>query len=193
MENVMNTTRSDFLIIGGGPVGIQACRMLRAGKPEASVTVLRPEDFSVIYCAIPYVIEGLIEPGAIAKKDELITETGAQLLKIAASKVDLAGHLVTLADGRQIEYGKLIIATGAVPFVPAVPGHNLKNIFTVKTAKDTEIIKTAAENATRVVVIGAGASALNRPRQCRHSASKPTLSTWLRTPYQPCSTLNSAR
>ncbi|KAF1081262.1 MAG: CoA-disulfide reductase [Candidatus Rifleibacterium amylolyticum] len=153
----MNTTRSDFLIIGGGPVGIQACRMLRAGKPEASVTVLRPEDFSVIYCAIPYVIEGLIEPGAIAKKDELITETGAQLLKIAASKVDLAGHLVTLADGRQIEYGKLIIATGAVPFVPAVPGHNLKNIFTVKTAKDTEIIKTAAENATRVVVIGAGA------------------------------------
>lgn len=157
MENAMNTTRSDFLIIGGGPVGIQACRMLRAGKPEASVTVLRPEDFSVIYCAIPYVIEGLIEPGAIAKKDELITETGAQLLKIAASKVDLAGHLVTLADGRQIEYGKLIIATGAVPFVPAVPGHNLKNIFTVKTAKDTEIIKTAAENATRVVVIGAGA------------------------------------
>ncbi|OGK10780.1 MAG: hypothetical protein A2W80_03490 [Candidatus Riflebacteria bacterium GWC2_50_8] len=153
----MNIQKADYLIIGGGPVGIQACRMLRMSKPEASVTVLRPEDFSVIYCAIPYVIEGLIEPAAIAKKDELITETGAQLLKIAASKVDFSAHLVTLSDGQQIEYGKLIIATGAVPFVPPVPGHDLKNIFTVKTAKDTDVIKAAAGRAAKVVVIGAGA------------------------------------
>lgn len=131
--------------------------MLRLNRPDASVTVLRPEPFSLIYCAIPYVIEGLLEPSQIAKKDELITETGAELLKISASKVDFDAHMVTLEDGQRLQYGKLIIATGAVPFVPPVPGSELKNIFTVKTAKDTEIIKNAAKAAARVVVIGAGA------------------------------------
>lgn len=153
----METRKIDYLIIGGGPVGIQACRMLRMSRPDVSVTVLRPEPFSVIYCAIPYVIEGILDPMQIAKKDELITETGAELLQIPATGVDFAAHTVTLEDGQCLQYGRLIIATGAVPFVPPVPGSKLKNIFTVKTAKDTEVIKNAAKAAAKVVVIGAGA------------------------------------
>lgn len=163
----MNTQKTDYLIIGGGPVGIQACRMLRTGQPDASVTVLRPEPFSVIYCAIPYVIEGLIELDSLAKKDELITGTGAQLLKVSATNVDFAAHSVTLADGQVLRYGKLIIATGAVPFLPPVPGKELKNIFTVKTAKDTEIIKEAAKQASKVVVIGAGAIGIEQAQAMR--------------------------
>lgn len=153
----MKTIKTVYLIIGGGPVGIQAARMLKNNRPESSVTVLRPEEFSVIYCAIPYVIEGIIEPSAIAKKDELLTEVGADLIKASAKKIDFAAHLVTLEDGRQIEYSKLLIATGAVPFVPPIKGHELKNIYTVKTAQDTQKIQNAAANAKKAVVIGAGA------------------------------------
>jgi NADPH-dependent 2,4-dienoyl-CoA reductase/sulfur reductase-like enzyme len=55
----MQQLKSVYLIIGGGPVGIQAAKILRNKRPESSVTVLRPEPFSVIYCAIPYAIEGI--------------------------------------------------------------------------------------------------------------------------------------
>lgn len=153
----MKTIKTVYLIIGGGPVGIQAARMLKNNRPESSVTVLRPEEFSVIYCAIPYVIEGILEPAAIAKKDELLTEVGAELIKASARKIDFDAHLVTLEDGRQIEYSKLLIATGALPFVPPIAGHDLKNIFTVKTADDTRRIQDAAAKASKAVVIGAGA------------------------------------
>ncbi len=153
----MQTIKTVYLIIGGGPVGIQAARMLKNNRPESSVTVLRPEEFSVIYCAIPYVIEGILEPSAIAKKDELLTEVGAELIKASARKIDFNAHLVTLEDGRQIEYSKLLIATGARPFVPPIKGHDLKNVFTVKTADDTRKIQEAATRANKAVVIGAGA------------------------------------
>lgn len=153
----MEQLKSVYLIIGGGPVGIQAAKMLRKSRPESSVTVLRPEPFSVIYCAIPYAIEGIIDMKKIAKKDELVTDTGAELIKASARKIDFDAHLVTLDDGRKIKYNKLLIATGALPFVPPVPGKDLKNILTVKTAADAEKIQQKAAKAKKVVVIGAGA------------------------------------
>lgn len=153
----MEQLKTVYLIIGGGPVGIQAAKMLRKSRPESSVTVLRPEPFSVIYCAIPYAIEGIIDMDKIAKRDELVTDTGADLIKASAKNIDFDAHLVTLDDGRSIKYNKLLIATGALPFVPPVPGKELKNILTVKTAADAERIKEKAEKAGKVVVIGAGA------------------------------------
>jgi len=153
----MQSHITDYLIIGGGPVGIQASRMIRTALPESSVTVLMPEPFSVIYCAIPYVIEGIIEMSSIAKRDEMITEVGADLWHVSAKSVDFDAHTVTVDDGRVITYKKILIATGAVPGAPPVPGITLENIFVVKTSKDTEVIKKAANSASKVVVIGAGA------------------------------------
>ncbi|MGM0600765.1 MAG: FAD-dependent oxidoreductase [Candidatus Rifleibacteriota bacterium] len=158
----MEQLKSVYLIIGGGPVGIQAAKMLRKSRPESSVIVLRPEPFSVIYCAIPYAIEGIIDMKKIAKKDELVTGTGAQLIKASAKKVNFDAHLVTLEDGRTIKYNKLLIATGALPFIPPVPGNDLRNILTVKTAADAEKIKEKAAKAKKVVVIGAGAIGLEQ-------------------------------
>jgi len=141
-------TNTDIPIIGGGPVGIQATRTIKAVAPEVRVTVLRPEPYSVIYCAIPYAIEGLIAMPTIAKRDELITDVGAELLKDTAVSVDLDAHLVTTDAGQVVHFGKLLIATGAVPFVPPVDGRDLGNIMTVKTSADARRISDAAEKRT---------------------------------------------
>lgn len=149
--------RTDVLIIGGGPVGIQAARMLKTARPDQRVIVLRPESYSVIYCAIPYAIEGLIEMSSIAKKDELITSVGAELWRVQAVEADLDRSIIKTEDGRTIEYNQLLIAAGAVPVVPPVPGKDLENILTVKTANDTSRIIQLASQAKRAVVVGAGA------------------------------------
>jgi NADPH-dependent 2,4-dienoyl-CoA reductase/sulfur reductase-like enzyme len=149
--------KTDILIIGGGPAGIQSTRTVKTLSPETSVTVLRPEENSVIYCAIPYAIEGMFGVDKVKKSDELVTGVGAELIREKAVKVDFNTKIVTTESGEEINYKKLFIVTGAKPFVPPIPGSNLKGIFTIKTIPDTERIIEKLKDAKKAVVIGAGA------------------------------------
>jgi nitrite reductase (NADH) large subunit len=65
-------------------------------------------------------------------------------------------RIVTLADGQDLHYDELVLATGAAPFVPPVPGHQLKNCFVYRTIEDLEAIRTAAKRAKVGAVIGGG-------------------------------------
>ena len=127
---------TDILIIGGGPAGIQASRMLKIGRPEWDVTVLRPEPHSMVYCAIPYALEGLFPADKTFKSDDLVTEVGANLLRLKAVRVDAKGHRVELEDGSAISYDKLLIGVGAIPIRLPVPGADLANVYTIKTGED---------------------------------------------------------
>jgi NADPH-dependent 2,4-dienoyl-CoA reductase/sulfur reductase-like enzyme len=145
------------VIIGGGPGGIQATKTLKMHNPNIDVTVIRPEPFSVIYCALPYVVEGIVEKDKIRKSDKLVTDTGARLVKDRATKVDFNNQIVKTEQSGDIPYDKLIIATGASPFIPPIKGSNLKNIVTVKTESDLEqIMECANSGAKKAVVVGAG-------------------------------------
>ncbi len=63
---------------------------------------------------------------------------------------------VLLSDGQVLAYDVLVLATGAAPFVPPVPGHDLDGCFVYRTIDDLEAIRDAARNATVGAVIGGG-------------------------------------
>jgi nitrite reductase (NADH) large subunit len=65
-------------------------------------------------------------------------------------------RIVTLADGEDLHYDELVLATGAEPFVPPVPGRDLKNCFVYRTIEDLEAIRVAAKRAKVGAVIGGG-------------------------------------
>ena len=90
------------------------------------VGIIRPEDHSMIYCAMPYVIENIIPKEKTLKKDELVTESGADLIRAIVTKVSFDEKTVTLDNGTSCKYDKLIIATGADPILPPIDGTNLK-------------------------------------------------------------------
>ena len=102
------------VILGGGPAGITAAKLLRGFRPDWEVTMVRPEPSSVIYCAIPYVVEGLLDIDRICKSDDIVTETGTNLVKERATKVDFGGKTVTTDGGKELPYDKLLIALGAI-------------------------------------------------------------------------------
>ena len=75
----------DVLIIGGGPAAITIAKIL--GKIK-SVGVIRPENYSMIYCAMPYAIEKVVALEKTFKQDSLVTEAGADLIRDKVSSVN---------------------------------------------------------------------------------------------------------
>lgn len=65
-------------------------------------------------------------------------------------------RIVTLATGEDLHYDELVLATGAAPFVPPVPGADLDNVFVYRTIEDLEAIRDASKKARVGAVIGGG-------------------------------------
>ncbi|MGL5827930.1 MAG: FAD-dependent oxidoreductase, partial [Nocardioides sp.] len=65
-------------------------------------------------------------------------------------------HRITLADREVLHYDQLVLATGATPFVPPIPGNALAGCFVYRTLEDLEAIAAAADSASVGVVIGGG-------------------------------------
>ncbi len=70
--------------------------------------------------------------------------------------IDRAAKTVTAADGTVASYDKLVIATGSVPFVIPVPGHQLPGVVTYRDLDDVDRMLAAATSGAKAVVIGGG-------------------------------------
>jgi len=159
---------TEVLVIGGGPGGITFSRYLKKLKPQIEVMMFRPEKHSMIYCAIPYAIEGLFGPHKTFKKNELVTDAGVTLIQRAVKEADLRAKRVVDEAGDVYTADIFFIATGAVPMLPPVSGVDAANIYTVKTQHDMEAILANINNgARRVVVIGAGAIGIEQAQAYR--------------------------
>ncbi len=67
------------------------------------------------------------------KKDAIVTDTNASLIRDRVVGVNFDAKMVTTEVNGKIEYEKLVIATGAIPILPPIPGIDLKGVMTFKT------------------------------------------------------------
>jgi nitrite reductase (NADH) large subunit len=70
--------------------------------------------------------------------------------------MDRAAKTVTGSGGKVVAYDKLVIATGSVPFVIPVPGHQLPGVVTYRDLDDVDRMLAAARPGAKAVVIGGG-------------------------------------
>ena len=78
------------------------------------------------------------------------------LLGTSVTAVDREARRVVLGSGAVIDYDHLVMATGAGPFVPPIPGRDLTGAFVYRTIEDLEAIREAARDARVGAVIGGG-------------------------------------
>jgi NADH oxidase (H2O2-forming) len=104
------------------------------------------------------VVAGVATVDAITNPDKMFTDGGIKVIIARVTQVEGDRKTVTLADGREIPYDKLLLGTGASPAVPAIEGHELEGVFTLRSAPDAVKIKNFLEerNAKKLVLIGAG-------------------------------------
>ena len=103
-------------------------------------------------------LTGKVEPDALlvhpaARYDEL----GVALrLGVPAAGLDLDGRVVRLADGSDVPYDRLVIATGSVNVRPSLPGMDLAGVHQLRRLDEAERLASDATTARRAVVIGMG-------------------------------------
>jgi 3-phenylpropionate/trans-cinnamate dioxygenase ferredoxin reductase subunit len=99
-------------------------------------------------------------------------------LGTTVTAIDPAAHTVTLDDGSQLAYGKLLIATGSRVRELDVPGAELPGVNYLRTAEEAQALTEAYAAKPRVVVVGAGwigleAASAARERGCEVTVVEP--------------------
>jgi NADPH-dependent 2,4-dienoyl-CoA reductase/sulfur reductase-like enzyme/rhodanese-related sulfurtransferase len=171
----MKTEPTTLLIIGGVAGGASAAARARRHSESAHIIVLeRGPDVSFANCGLPYHIGGDIPDRsdlAIQTPDSLraLLNLDVRTLTEAVS-IDRANRQVrirSLADGAEslLSYDKLILAPGASPLRPPLPGIDSPLIHTLRNLQDMDRIKAAAATVENVAIIGAGFIGLEMAEQ----------------------------
>jgi NADPH-dependent 2,4-dienoyl-CoA reductase/sulfur reductase-like enzyme/nitrite reductase/ring-hydroxylating ferredoxin subunit len=84
------------------------------------------------------------------REHDLTLVTGVEVIRL-----EPAAHRVVLADGRTLDYGALLLATGAAPIRLDIPGASLPHVFTLRTLPETRGILSYVAKGRPAVVIGA--------------------------------------
>lgn len=145
----------DVIVIGGGPTAITLAKSLKRKK---TLGVIRPEDHSMIYCAMPYAIEGVLLAEKTLKPDTHVTDEGGIIIRDSVKSVDFNEKVVYTQKGESYSYEELVIASGADPILPPIEGSQLDGVMTFKTEIDLKrIIELVQIGLREAVVVGAGA------------------------------------
>jgi len=147
------------IIIGAGPAGVVAAETLRKADPSASVAIIGDEpEPPYSRMAIPYYLINNIEESGSYLRDPgaHYADQNIEIVQQSVDKVDVTTKQVTLADGSNRAYDKLLIATGSRPISPPIPGLELPQVSSCWTLADARAIIERAESGANVVLIGAG-------------------------------------
>jgi len=148
-----------YLVVGAGPAGVVAAEQLRKLDPLANITVAGAEpEPPYSRMAIPYFLtDKIAEDGTYLRKcEDHYAAKGINVLQKRVASIDAELNRVYLDDGEARRYDKLLLATGASPSTPPIPGIELPGVHNCWTLEDARAIIRLAKPGASVVLMGAG-------------------------------------
>jgi 3-phenylpropionate/trans-cinnamate dioxygenase ferredoxin reductase component len=150
-------TPETFVIVGAGLAGAKAAETLR-DEGFAGRLVLVGDEAELPYERPPlskqYLTGEAERDSAQVHPGELYAQRDIDLVTAAATELDAVEHRLALSDGRVLAYDRLLLATGASPRRPPIPG--IEHARTLRTLPDADALRAAFTSGGSVAVIGAG-------------------------------------
>lgn len=165
-----------MVIVGGGDCGARAAFALREAGYDGPVTLIGAESH------LPYerpplskaaiTAEEVPAPKTVAGPGRFAEASIQVITGTPAVAVDRRNRIVHLADGTAIPYGKLLLATGAVPRkLPQDPG----GAAYLRTFEDALLIRSRLQPGSRVVIVGGGLIGLELAAAARMRGAEVTV------------------
>ncbi|OOM09165.1 NAD(P)/FAD-dependent oxidoreductase [Clostridium saccharobutylicum] len=148
-----------YVVLGASASGINGVRQLRNLDKEAEITLISKDDKIYSRCILHHYMEGIRDIKKLEfVEDDFINKNNIKWVKgVEATKVDIRTKKVIVSNGEEIEFDKLLIATGSNTFFPPIP--NLKeapNAIGFRNFDDCEKIMEMSKTCDNIVVMGAG-------------------------------------
>ena len=147
-----------FVVLGAGAAGTAAVEVLRQQGFQGKIVMISAEQM------LPYdrtklskaYLQGDAESDALPLRScEFYDQHNIELhFGSAVTKVNPLNKKITLANGSDLEYDSLLLATGGTPRKLDVPGSDLANIFTIRQPEDVDRILDSVKKAKKALVVG---------------------------------------
>src|SRR6201990_2593534 len=147
------------LIAGAGHAGFQLAASLRQHGFGERVCLINDE------AHLPYqrpplskaYLKGEGRPDSLMfRPDKFYRDQNIELIADRAVSIDRGGRKLLLASGASLQYGHLVLATGARNRLLDIPNANLADVRYLRTLDESEALRLRIASARHVVVIGAG-------------------------------------
>lgn len=185
-EQFIGGAAENLVIIGGTAAGLSAASKAKRMRPGLRVQVFERTGYiSYGSCGLPYFVGGLI-----GKPEDLVS-VSAETMKTKRGIQTHTHHQVTAINPRDrtvriqnletgerstCPYDKLVIATGAVPAAPPIPGIDSANVHYLRTVEDGIRLKEAvSKGAKTACIIGGGFIGLELAEELTRSGLKVTV------------------
>jgi NADPH-dependent 2,4-dienoyl-CoA reductase/sulfur reductase-like enzyme/rhodanese-related sulfurtransferase len=163
-----------IVVIGGSAAGPKAAARARRLDEGAEILILeKGPDLSMASCGYPYYVGGVFDdrnlllatpagvvrdPAFYLKAKGIVARTGTEVIGI-----DRAAKTVTVRDlatgqQEQLGYDKLVLATGATPKLPPIPGIDLAGVTTLQSIQDADFLRGIRDEGRtkKAVIVGGG-------------------------------------
>lgn len=147
-----------YVIIGGCIAAMGAVEGIRSIDKKGSITILDGEQRGVY--SRPLISYYLAQPDRFKnlayRSAEYLDHHGVDVMKGWAVQIDRSRREVVLHDGQIISYDRLLIATGAAPFIPDISGIKAPWVKTFYTIADVEALDSILTKGHNALIIGSG-------------------------------------
>lgn len=151
--------QAQYLVVGSSHAALEAIDAIRMHDGAGSLAlVTRDNRLPYSPTVLPYVVSGRSAPENVhlRKPDYFSERRVACTLGRALVRIEPERNVATLSDGAAITYGKLLLATGASPALPPIPGIEAVPYHVLRTLDDALRLKAAIAALRRAVVLGGG-------------------------------------
>ena len=171
------TDINKLVILGAGIAGMTAAEEARRQASDVEITLVSRE------MSLPYYRLNLTRflAGEVAEDDLLIQHQewfDAQRITYLpgeAQAIDRDARTIKLRDGKQLDYDRLIMANGAHPFIPPIPGANRDGVMVLRTLEHARKMISILQPGCRAVCIGGGLLGLETAWALKRRGAKVTV------------------
>lgn len=151
-----------YVLIGSGIAALSAAEAIRQTDATGSITLVSEEPHPFYSRpGLAYLLRKDIGEDQLRIRTEKdIAELRLERLTARVERLEPEARELVLADGRQLNYDRLLLATGALAAPPPFPGANLAGVVKLDSLNDTRRILQLARRRRPAVVVGGGITAL---------------------------------